>query len=275
MEWLQAIIWGLICGLTEFLPISSQGHQALMAVLFGQEGSLPLLQLVVHVACLAALLVCSRRDIGKLRREMRLLKIPSRRRARAVDLRSVMTVRLMKTAVMPMLVGFVFYPRASTLAGKLIFVAIFMVINGLLLFFPQHIKNGNKDARTMSRLDGFLIGLAGALSVLPGISRIGAMLSAAMVKGAEKNQALSFALLLSIPALVVLLVFDVMAVASSMEAVSAMVAIKYLLTAAAAYLGSSCAIFTMRSLAVKTGFSGFAYYSWGAALFILILYLTT
>lgn len=275
MGWLKTIIYGLISGLTEFFPVSLGTHQTILSILFGLQDDTPLQQLLIRIACLLALLICCRRDFGKLRRENRIAKIPARRRTRPADQKSIMTVRLVKVAVIPLLIGMLFYGRASVLADKLYILAILTALNGFVLFVPLLSKTGNKDSRNMSPMDALLIGLGGALGAVPGISSIGAMLSVASVRGVEKGYALSFGLLLSIPAMLAALVFDAMALRTGVEAISALVLVQYLLTMAASFLGAWMAISAMRSLAAKTGISGFSYYCWGAALFTLILYLTT
>ena len=84
------------------------------------------------------------------------------------------------------------------------------------------------------------------------------------------------ALLLSIPALVLLLIFDVIgAFTAGLAGITFLVILQCILAAAAAWFGASAAIMLLRFLSVKTGFSGFAYYSWGVALFTFILFLTT
>lgn len=275
MDWLWTVLYGFVAGLAEFLPLSSQAHQSLAAVVFGLASAAPLRQFLIRAACLGALLFSCRGDIAKLRRDRRLSKIPARRRTRPVDSRSVATLRLLKTAVVPMVIGLLFYQRATQWVSTLSVLTLFLLINGVLLFIPQYIRSGNKDARTMSRLDGMLIGLAGAFSVFPGISQISTIHFAASARGADKGYTLQFALLLSIPALIVLLVFDAAAVFGGIEALSLPVIIKYALTIAAAYFGSTFAISIMRSLSVRTGYAGFAYYCWGMALISMILYLTT
>jgi len=150
-----------------------------------------------------------------------------------------------------------------------------MALNGIVLFAPQLVKTGNKDSRMLSPYDGLLIGLTGVLGVIPGMSGVGAMLSTASMRGADKNYALSFVLLLQIPVMVVIFVFEAIGLRAGMEALSFAILLKYIVTMVAAYLGTAAAIAVLRSLAVKNGFSGYAYYCWGAALFTLILYLTT
>ena len=275
MDWLWTILYGFVAGLAEFLPLSSPAHQSISAAVFGLASAAPLRQFLIRAACLAALLSACGREIDKLRRDGRMARLPARRRKRPVDSRSVATNRLLNIAVFPLVIGLVFYRRVNMWVDSLAMVTIFLVVNGILLFVPQYIPSGNKDGRNLSLLDGLLMGLAGAFSVFPGISRMSAIHFAASARGADKNYSLQFALYLSIPALVVMLIFDAAAIFGGIEAISFLVIIQYLLAMAAAYFGSTFAISVMRSLVIRAGYEVFSYYCWGMALISMILYLTT
>ena len=275
MDWLWTILYGFVAGLAEFLPLSSPAHQSISAAVFGLASAAPLRQFLIRAACLAALLSACGREIDKLRRDGRMARLPARRRKRPVDSRGVATNRLLNIAVFPLVIGLVFYRRVNMWVDSLAMLTIFLVINGILLFVPQYIPSGNKDGRNLSLLDGLLMGLAGAFSVFPGISRMSAIHFAASARGADKNYSLQFALYLSIPALVVMLLFDAVAIFGGIEAISFLVIIQYLLAMAAAYFGSTFAISIMRSMVVRAGYEIFSYYCWGMALISMILYLTT
>ena len=275
MDWLWTVLYGFVAGLAEFLPLSSPAHQSISVAIFGLTEAAPLRQFLIRTACLAGLISSCGTQINKLRRDGHLAKQPARRRKRPVDSRSIATIRLLNTAVFPLIIGLAFYRRATMWVDSLAMVTIFLLINGILLFLPQYIPSGNKDGRTLTRLDSLLIGLSGALSVFPGISRMSAIHFAASARGADKNYALQFALYLSVPALIVMLIFDAVAIFAGIEALSFVVILQYLLAMAAAYFGSTFAISVMRSLAARTGYAGFAFYCWGMALISMILYLTT
>ena len=275
MNWLRTVLYGFLSGLAEFLPVSSQAHQSLVGAVFGLPEAAPLRQFLIRAACLAALWVTCSRDIAKIQRDVKLAKIPSRRRTRPFDARSVATARLLIAAVIPMLIGLLFYQRAQQWINTLPALCVTLLVNGILLFIPQYARSGNKDGRMLSRMDGVLLGLSGALSVFPGISRVSSLHFTGSMRGADRGYTIQFALLLSIPALIVMLIYDVIAIFSGIEAISFVTVLIYLLSMVAAYFGSKLAISTVRSLAVRSGFAGFAYYCWGMALICIILYLTT
>lgn len=277
MNWLESLIFGLISGLTEILPVSAQAHEALVVKLFGAgEGpQLRLLRLAVHAAVLAALYVNYAEQIRQLLRERALIRIPPRRRKRQPDMQQVLDLRLMQTALVPMLLGFLAYPGLRSWQMDLSRTALLLLVNGIVLYASGHMRTGNKDSRSMSQLDGVLMGAAGAAAVLPGISRVGAVTSAGIARGADRENALRWALLLSIPAMLGLLCFDVYTVVTmGAGTLSFALAVQVVLAAAAAFGGAAIGIGVMKFLAVRTGFSGFAYYCWGAALFSFIMYLS-
>jgi undecaprenyl pyrophosphate phosphatase UppP len=157
---------------------------------------------------------------------------------------------------------------------NLLSAAAFLLINGIVLFIPSRMLQGNKDARSMSALDSLLLGLCGALSALPGLSRIALQTSAVRLRGADSSHALNWALLLSIPALAVTAALSLFSLFTGLGAIQFYCGFfTYLLIFFSTYLGSYLAIFFMRILASKNSLSLFAYYSWGAALFVFIMYL--
>lgn len=272
MNWLQSVLYGLLSGITEFLPISSEAHQLILQKIFGMERPDSVCELLVHLGVLLALLTCCRTMIHGLSRELNLYRSGRKGRRRAT--KGVFEFRFVKSASAPLLIGLLLLLVTAELRQSLTAVALFLMVNGMILFLPERMSNGNKDARSMSPLDGFLIGISGALSVFPGISRVGTTASVAVARGAGKQSALNWTLLLSIPALALLMGFDLLHLATyGFEAFSLPRVLGYILTLITSYAGGFLSILFLRFTAVRSGFSGFAYYCWGAALFTFILYL--
>lgn len=274
LNWLQSIVYGLISGFAEFLPVSAEAHRELFYTLTdSRRGSEPLL-LVCHVSILLALLLRCQPRLRKLHRERKAAAVPARSRKRQPDRQSLLEIRVLKTAAVPILLSFLAYSSSAALTDSLWLPALLLAINGVALYIPRIRPQGNKDSQSLSALDSFLIGLGGALAVLPGISRVGGTATAGQLRGTDPPYSLNLGLLLCIPALFVLIGFDLYGLIGSAAVLSSGLICNCILAAAAAFLGAWFGIALMRFLSVKIGFSGFSYYCWGAALFLFILYLT-
>lgn len=274
MTLLQNILYGIISGITEFLPVSSHAHQSLLHRMLGTQNTVPFRSMLIRVAVLLALLTACRTMFSRLRKERLLAK--RTRRGHAYELKGIYDIRLTSTATLPLLAGLLFSIVTVSLGEQPLILVLLLVVNGVIVLLPEHMRQANKDASAMTGLDGILIGIAGALSALPGISRMGAVLSVATMRGADKNHALNWALILSVPAIILSIAIDVVNIfIYGFTVASFSVLIGYMICAAFAYIGARLGIAFIRYLTFRTGFAGFAYYSWGMALFTFILYLIT
>lgn len=270
---LHYFIYALFFGITEFLGVSAPPHQLLYESMTGFDQSDALLTLMIRIAVLAAVVFCCRTRIRRLMRERRLAGLSRRRRNRQPDQIALLDMQLLKTSMIPLLISVLFYKRAGEWINRVSLMTVTLLLNGALLFLPRLLSQGNKDGRSVSRLDGVLMGLGGALAAIPGFSRVGGIISAGTARGVDKGYALETALLLSIPVLLGLLVFDVYAVIAAKIAISAVGLLVYFLMGSVAFGGAWVGITFMRYLSVKAGITGFSYYSWGVGLFSFILYL--
>lgn len=267
-NFLYNVILALICGFTEFLGVDAAPHRLLFEQMTGRQED-PVLTVFLRIGVLAAVIFTSWPRIRHLLRERRMAAISRRHRNRQSDPAALLDLRLLKTAVIPVLISVLFYERAGELFTDLLPLALTLTLNGIILFIPRLLSSGNKDGRSVSRLDAVLIGCGGALAAIPGFSRMGGMLSTGIGRGLDRGYALDTALLLSIPTLVFLLLFDFFALFAAKVAFS----LAYILYGAVAFGAAWLSIALMRFIAGKTDFSGFAYYSWGFALFAFVLYL--
>ena len=127
----------------------------------------------------------------------------------------------------------------------------------------------------MTKLDSIFIGLAGCLSVIPGISLVGSVTSAGIARGAQRQSALNWALLISVPVLAARIVTDLLRVVIGGTSLSFVGFLCCLCGAICTYIGGRLSIRLVRFAVSRTGVSGFSYYVWGAALLTFILYLIT
>lgn len=271
MGFIQSIVYGFLSGLTSFLPVSSRGHQALLKELFGVSEGTPVLELLVHIAVAAAVVYNCRAYL----RRLLVSRTTTKTRALRNDRSNIYDYRLIVSSAFSMLFAMLILFFISTSWGSLAYVALFSLINGIILFTSVHLPQGNKESRHMSMFDSMFIGLFGALSFLPGISRVGASLSCAVWRGADKQKAVNWVLVLSIPAMLMFLLFDLITMISGgIGVLSFSILFGYLLASAVAFAGASLGIYILRYFVMHATLSSFAYYSWGVALLSFILYLS-
>ena len=272
MNWLESLIYGLVSGIAEFLPISSQAHQKLLLHFFGEAHPDPVRNLLVHIALIISVYTGCRSLIDQIRREQR----QQIRSVRIRKSRFLMDARLVKNAAIPMIVGIFILSNIFNTELSLLGTAGFLFLNGLVLFSSDRMMQGNKDVRSMTYWDSLLMGVSAALSVFPGVSRVACSTTASISRGAQRQNALNWALLLSIPALIALGCMDVLKIFSGGYGNISFWGnfLGYILSASSAYIGGVYSIKLITFFAVNVGFSGFSYYCWGASLFSFLMYLT-
>lgn len=268
----QSILYGLITGLSAILPVSEQAHRLLLMKFLGMKQEPGLLLLMVHIGILIALYYSCQNMIIRIIRARSLARIPKRRRKRPLDTKTLMDFSLWKTMIIPVILVFFFYQKISFLYGNLMIMAGFLFLNGIILYIPQFLPGSNKDSRTLSRVDGLLMGLGGAASVLPGVSGVGVSVSIGSVCGVERSYGLEMTLFMDMAIMIGFIIFDIMGIAAAaFDGISFGMILNYLLAMGAAFGGTTGAVKMMRLFAVNTGYSVFAYYCWGTALFTFIL----
>jgi undecaprenyl-diphosphatase len=196
MSWLGAVWLGAIQGLTEFLPVSSDGHLSVAEMLlpgFSQVGVL--FDVMVHLGTLTAIVLFFRRLLAEEARALR-SPDPSRRRP------SWQLLLLLLAATIPTgIVGIVLKPVVESTKRDPVFVGAMEIATGLLLAVSAIRRNGRREREETSWMDAVLIGTAQGLAVLPGLSRSAATISVALLLGLAPRWAAHFALLMAIPAI--------------------------------------------------------------------------
>lgn len=271
-SWILTMVYGLISGLTEILPVSSQAHRMLILKLLGENQQSELLTLLIDLGVLAALYMGCQTNIVRIMRARRLAQIPKSRRKRPLDTKSLMDFRMLRTMLVPVVIVFFFYQKLDNLVSSMLVVALLLLLNGIILYIPQFLPGSNRDSRTLSRIQGFLVGLGGSLSVIPGLSGVGAAMSIGSVCGMDRTYALNMTLMMDIAVSVGIVIFDFLALVSSGVGVFGFgILVSYILAALAAFGAATLGIKVMRMLAPNIGYSLFAYYCWGLAMFTFIL----
>lgn len=272
LNWLESILFGLLSGLTEIIPVSARAHSILLHKLFGKEEGSALFLLLIHIAVFSAFYLSCQSQLVRIFRAKRLARIPKRRRKRPLDTKSLMDSSLWKTMLVPVILAYLFYGKISALESSLIWLAVLLFLNGVILYIPPFLPGSNKDSRTLTRVEGFLMGLGGALSVFPGISGIGAAVSVGSICGVDRSYALNMSLMMGMGISVCLIVYDVLGLVSGgILGLTLLMLLKFLVSAVAAFCGAYLGIKIMRSLVSEVGISFFAYYCWGLALLTFVL----
>lgn len=272
LNWFESLLYGLFSGLGDILPISAEAHRILMLKFFGISSDNTLLTLFVHLGVIGALYVVCRQQLVRMSRAQALKRVPKRKRRRPLDTRSLMDQSLLITMLVPVVLGLLLKQKAASLTDKLIWIACLLFVNGILLYIPQYFPTANRDSRTMSRVEGLLMGLGGALGMLPGISSVGAALSVGSICGVDRAYGLSMALLMELGIQVGYLVLDVLALmAVGAGTLSFGILVRYLFAAVVAFAGAFGSVKLMRALANNVGYGFFGFYCWGIALFTFIL----
>lgn len=273
MNWFASLFYGLISGISEFLPVSSKAHQNLFMLLFGAEQADPVRDFLVHIGIILSVYVTCKPMLEQLRRERRYNS--GSRKQYSFASRYQYDLRLVRSAVLPMLIvlvatSFVF----SSANGNLLTISAFLLLNGLIIFIPGRMIQGNKDSRHMTQLDSMFLGLLAGCGAIPGVSGIGCFTSGAIARGADKQQAISWAFLLSLPALALFACLDILDLFAQWGNIPFLSSFfTYLLSAIGAYFGGYSGIMLAKTIVTRVGFSGFAYYCWGASLLSFLLYL--
>ena len=272
MNWFESLIYGLLSGVSEFLPISSSAHQQILLHLFGVDARDPVRDFFVHIAILIAVITSCKPILDLIKRDRSIRD--RNRQSVAYNFTALQDWRVVQGAILPMLIAMLFLRYAIRLSPNLFISALFLILNGIILFLPERMVQSNKDARSMSSFDSVLIGLSGALSVFSGLSRVGCTYSVSVARGAAKKHAFTWSVLLSIAALACTSFMDVVAMFSGVTVAFWSNLLPYILSGISAYFGCVFSISVMRVLITRPSNHGFAFYCWGASLFSLILYLT-
>ena len=193
MSFWQAAISGVVQGLTEFLPISSSGHLVLLHHFFGLTEPQLLFDIFLHLGTLLAVVVYFRSDILKACRDRRVIFL--------IILGSLPTA----------LIGFYFESFLKSSFENVELVGMMLIVTAIFIFIASYVSNNKRastKAQSLGPFKALLIGIAQGFSALPGISRSGATIAMALVCNVKKIEAIRFSFLLSIPAVLGALLFE-------------------------------------------------------------------
>ncbi|MCF8278360.1 MAG: undecaprenyl-diphosphate phosphatase [Flavobacteriales bacterium] len=264
MDFWEALILGIVQGLTEFLPVSSSGHLEIGKVLLGDK-SLPeeslLFTVVVHAATSLSTIVVFRKDILEILKGLFQFKWNEQ---------TQFSLKIIVSMIPAAIIGVLFNDQIEALFSKqILLVGAMLIITGLLLFLADRAKRTEKQVGFSQAL---IIGISQAIAILPGISRSGATISTSVLLGIDREKAARFSFLMVVPLILGKMAKDVMDGNISSEMTHAM---PLLVGFLAAFFSGLVACTWMISLVKKSQLRYFSYYcfvvGFGAILATLIL----
>lgn len=274
MDFLYAILLGILQGLTEFLPISSSGHLVIAQDVFNIQKADMAFDIILHMGTLLAVLIYYWRDVLSLIGEFFILisNFIKGKRPKLLD-RSrpyrVLMVMIVIATIPTAIIGLVFNDLFSRLFETADFVGYALIVTGILLWVANGIVSGRKDLKRMTVGDAVTVGLIQGLAITPGISRSGSTIFAGLIRGLNRELATRFSFLLSIPAILGAVVVegkDVFENASAIHDVMPVLA-GFVAAAVSGYM----AIRFLISVLQKRKLNYFSYYCWALGI-LTILY---
>ena len=199
MNVFQAVVYGIVQGLSEFLPISSSGHLRIVPALFGWEDPGAAFSAVIQIGTMLAIVVYFWRELTHV-------AFAWLRGLFDASVRSTLEYRLgwyLVVATIPVVVfGFAFRHQIEGGARNLWLIASTLIIMALFLLLAEKVGTRTRTEEDLGRKDAIVVGAAQALALIPGVSRSGSTITAGMFLGLTREAAARFSFLLSVPAVV-------------------------------------------------------------------------
>jgi len=249
MTWIEALILGLLQGLTEFLPVSSSGHLEIGSAIFGLQEENLTFSIIVHGATFLSVIVVFRNDILNL--ITGLLKFEWNDETKFILL-------LIISALPVGIVGVLFKSQIESLfEGNILLVGSMLLITSMLLLLTNFAPNKKKDITLKSSI---IIGLAQTIAILPGISRSGATISTALYLGIDREKATRFSFLMVLIPIFGASFLEILDLASATEP-SAIATSSLLIGAVAAFFSGLLACSWMLKIVKKGKLAYFSAYT--------------
>ena len=276
MNYLQAIVLGLVQGVAEFLPISSSGHLALVELIFGASmadvDENALFNILLHIATLAAVIVAYWRDVRGMLAECGHMVVDLRH-GKSLASRNIPTRRLILMiiiATLPLVLILPVHNLEERLNAYPWFIGLALLVTGTLLFFADRMPRGTKTERNMTIVDAVVIGLAQAVATLPGLSRSGTTIAAGMGCGLKREFAVKFSFLMSLLSVLGALLIELLDVIGGAGVESGMFG-KYLVGMIVAGVTGYLSIRLLLRIIDKGRFGGFSWYCWIVGIVTIVL----
>jgi undecaprenyl-diphosphatase len=212
---LEAIVLGIVQGLTEFLPISSTGHLRVVPAFLGWEDPGAAFTAVTQLGTMAAVLLYFRHDLIRIGKAW-LRSVRDKPARHELDARLGWYILF---GTIPIAIfGLAFKDQIETGARDLYLIGVALIVLGLILLLAERVGTRSRSIEQIDARDGVLVGLAQALALVPGVSRSGATITAGLFLGFDRTTAARFSFLLSVPAVVLSGLFELLSIVRGEEA---------------------------------------------------------
>lgn len=257
MNPIEVLILAIIQGITEWLPVSSSGHLALVQQYLGLNVPL-LFDLILHLGTLFVVLIVFWKDVKKLLRALAQLNFKTEEGKLAL----YVIVGSIPTAI----IGFLLEDTFKSFFSNVLVIGLALIINGCVLYVSKLPKNKN---RPLNYLDALFIGTAQGVALIPGISRSGATISTGLLRRVKREKAFQYSFLLFIPAVIGATLAEGVKEWHSLAVAGidfASIALGLIVTIVVGYVF----LMLLRKIVVKGRFHLFAYYCWALGFLIIL-----
>ncbi len=256
MTLIEAIILGLVQGLTEFLPVSSSGHLVIFQEILGLNQPGVTLEVLLHFATLLSVLFVFRKDFTNL------LKFRSDKKAG--HYLAMLVVGVFATGI----IYLVFNNFVDRLFQSTLLVGFMLLVTGVILQLTRIVPGGRKNKGEIKPKDAVWVGILQAVAIIPGISRSGSTILASLWRGLNRETAVKFSFMLAAPIILAGTLLEIRQMVS--VGIEQEMLINYLVGGLAAFLAGIFAIRVFIKLLSGQKLHYFSYYCWAAGLVVII-----
>ena len=289
MSLIQAIVLGILQGLTEFLPVSSSGHLAILKNIFHLElDSGMLYDVLLHVATLVTICIVFFKDVVKLIIEFIMIVIDlcknigiffqntfAHKNQKYIKITQKtyrkFVVMLIVSTIPTGILGYLMQDIVEKAGLSLLIPGICLLVTGGILFITDMAETGKKKPKDATMFDAFTVGMCQGIATLPGLSRSGTTVAACLLCGFDRKFAVKYSFIMSIPAIIGALILQLGKVATvSIKTIEIVYYVIGMLIAAA--VGFVC-IKVMIAIVQSKRFKGFAFYCMAIGAISIICFL--
>lgn len=291
MSIFKAIVLGIVQGLTEFLPVSSSGHLAIMKNLLHVETETGILfDVLLHCATLIAVFAVMYRDVIKLIADffgivrdavINIIRFFSNLTAihkkpyiviASTSYRKFVIMLIISTIPTGIL-GILLADVVETVSVTLLVPGVSLIITGLILFLSDMLKEGKKKPKNANYGDAFAVGVSQGIATIPGLSRSGVTITACLLCGFDRKFAVKYSFIMSMPAILGAMILELGDIGGTPLASGELTA--YIVGMIAAAIVGFFAIRIMLNVVMNRYFKYFAFYCLGIGAISIIAYLVT